>query len=160
MNRLHQLFVIAVACFRPASPQTLIGVSAYVAYLAWLAMRGIDSIGDTAYIHLSVALATAGAWIGSCVGRGTRWPGASFTPSFSSALGIVAAFATVSAVGINGAATFAGGLDLLTLAAFAPLAAAAGLWAGFALPSSTTSLFLSLFILVPLGPPSGQPMRR
>ena len=135
MTRVRQLFAVARACFRPASPQTLAGVSAYVAYLVWLAMRGIGSVGDTAYIHLSVALAAAGAWVGGCVARGARWPGASFTPSFTTALGIVAAFVTVSAVGINGAATFVGGLDLWTFTAFAPLAAAAGLSAGYARPS-------------------------
>ena len=152
MTRIRQLFAVARACFRPASPQTLMGVSAYLAYLVWLAMRGIDSVGDTAFIHLSVALAVAGAWVGRCVARAAQWPGASFAPPFTTALGIVAAFVIVSAVGINSAAAIVGELDLLTFAVFAPLAAAAGLSAGYARPYMATCLSLILLILVPLGP--------
>ena len=152
MTRAHQLIAVVRACFRPASPLTLIGVSAYGAYLAWLAMREIDVAGNTAYIHLCLALATAGAWIGACVGRAARWPGSRFTPAFIPMLGFVAAFAAVSALGLNGATAWIGGLDPWPLAALGTLATAAGLAGGCAQPSLTKYLCLCVLILVPLTP--------
>ena len=152
MTRARQLIAVARTCFRPASPWTMTGVSAYGAYLAWLALREIGAVGDTAYIHLCFALATAGSWIGACVGHAARWPGSRFTPAFIPALGIVAALAAVSALGLTGAAAWIGGLDPWPLAALGTLATAAGMAGGCARPSLTACLFLCLGILAPLGP--------
>ena len=152
MRRIHQLVAVARSCFGATSPTTLAGVSAYGAYHAWLAIRGIAMIGDVAYIHLWVALAAAGAWVGACIGRTVQWSGSVFTPELIPALGVVAAFVTVSAAGINSATAFIGGLGPLPLAIFGPLAFASGLTGGHFRPALTMHLLSLLVILVPLGP--------
>ena len=152
MIRVHQLVRVSRACLRPGSPQTLIGVSAYCAYLAFLSIREIEALGDTAYVHLCVSLATAGAWIGVGVGRAATWPGAAFTPAYIPALGVVATQAVVLALGLNGAAAWIGGLDPWPLTTFGLLAAATGLASGRAQPALTSYLVLCLVILVPCGP--------
>ena len=150
MTRVRQLIAVVRVCFRPASLPTLAGVSGYSAYLVWMAVRAVDAAGDTAYIHLCFALATAGSWIGASVGQAARWPGSRFTPPFIAMLRFVAAIAAVSALGLNGAAAWIGGLDPWPLAALGTLATAAGLVGGCARPYSPRYLFLCLVILVML----------
>lgn len=152
MTHVRQLFAVARACFSPASPQTIIGVSTYGGYLVWLAIHEVAFVGDTVYIHLTVAVATAGAWIGNSVGRIARWPGAAFTPSLVAVLGIVATLAGVSALGLNGAAAWLSGLDTVPVAQFGPFALAAGLACGRTRPMLAMYLLLCLGILIPLGP--------
>ena len=152
MKRPRLLIVVARTCFRPAWPITLIGVSTYVAYLVWLATYEIGLIGAAAYVHLGLALATAGAWIGAYVGRLASWSGARFIPSLGSTLAILAGFGAVSALVLNSMAAWLGGIGSWSLAPFGVLAVTAGLVSGQARPGSELGFFLCLGILIPLEP--------
>ena len=147
-----RLLGVVRTCFRPASPIAFIGVPAYVAYLGWLAMYEIGMIGHTAYVHMCLLLATAGAWVGACTGRLARWPGFRFIPGFIPALGIVAALVSLWALLLNGLAVWIGGVDPRPLAPFGTLALAAGLVGGRARPVLAYHLFVCLGVLIPLGP--------
>ena len=147
-----QLVATARACFRPAAPLTLLGVAAYISYLAWLAFWEVQEIGDAAHIHFGLALATAGAWIGARVGEMTRWPAAPFHPPFVLALCSIAAFACVAALALNGVAVAIGGLHPYRFVPFAALTLSAGLVGGCARPALTRYLTLCLIALIPLGP--------
>ena len=147
-----RLLGVLRTCFRPASPIAFIGVPAYVAYLGWLAMYEIGMIGDTAYVHMCLLLATAGAWVGAYAGRLARWPGFRFIPGFAPVLGTVTALVSISVLLLNGVAARIGGIDPWPLAPLGALALAAGLVGGRARPASAYVLFVSLGVLIPLGP--------
>ena len=146
------MIALAWASFRPTSPLTLIGVSTYGAYLAWLVVRETDTVGDAAYIHLCFALATAAAWAGGCVGRVARWHGARFTPEVIPALGVVATVVTVLALCLNWAVAWVADLDAWVFAPFAMFATAAGLAGGFWQPALVKYLYLCMWILLALAP--------
>ncbi|MXY56261.1 MAG: hypothetical protein F4029_19335 [Gammaproteobacteria bacterium] len=152
MIRTRPMMAIACASFRPASPLTLIGVATYGAYLTWLAMREINTVGDAVYIHLCFALATAAAWIGACVGRTGGWYGALFTPALMPALGVVAAVVTISVVCLNWVVAWAAGLDPWVLAPFGTFATVAGLAGGFWRPALVKYLYLCMWILLAFAP--------
>ncbi|MCY3624195.1 MAG: hypothetical protein OXH68_21115 [Gammaproteobacteria bacterium] len=152
MTVVRQLPVVAVACFRPASTGTLIGVSAYGAFLAWLAFRGIESLGDTALLYTGLPLAIAGTWIGACVRRTAAWTGSHFTPGLSKTLGFVAALAALAALWLHAVVASIGGLEPWPLLVWGPLALAAGMLGGGERPALTSYLILFLAILVPLAP--------
>ena len=152
MTVVRQLPVVARACFRPTSTRTLIGVSAYCAFLAWLAFRGIESLGDTAYLYTGLPLAIAGTWIGACIRRTAAWTGSHFTPGLSKTLGLVAALAALAALGLHAAVASIGGLEPWPLVVWGPLALTAGMFGGGERPASTSYLILGLAILVPLTP--------
>lgn len=152
MSRARQLIALARTCFRPSSPLTLLGVSAYGFYLAWLAIWEVHKIGDTTYVHLGLTLATAGAWIGARVGETARWPGSRFSPPFVLGLCTIAAFASAAALALNGVAAAIGGLHDYRFVPFGILAMAAGLAGGCARPALPRYLSLCLVALVPLGP--------
>ena len=150
MTRVRSTMAIVWAGFRPASPPTWIGVSAYGAYLAWLAIREINTVGDAVYIHLCVAVATAAAWTGACVGRIARWPGARFTPALMPALGVVAAAVVVAVLCLNGAVAWIAGFHPWALAPFGTFATAVGLAVGVWRPASIKYLFVCMWILLAL----------
>ena len=160
MTRTHTMMAIARACFRPTSPLTLIGVATYGVYLAWLTTREIDTVGEAVHIHFCFALATAAAWIGACTSRAARWYGSRFIPALMPALSAVAAVATISVLSLNWAVAWIAGLDLLPLASFGTLAAAAGLAGGFWRPTLFNYLYLCMWILLALAPvlSNGMPM--
>lgn len=157
MTPAHQLLATARACFWP-TPLTLAGVFTYGAYLAWLAMREIEVLGSTTYILFLAALAAAGSWIGGCVRQAAQWPGVRFTPRFIATIGIVAAFASLCAVGANCAVAWAGGLSPLPLTTLGTLVVAAGLATGCTRPALTRYLFLGVGILNTLLAPSLDPV--
>lgn len=152
MTVVRQLPVVARACFRPASTRTLIGISGYSAFLAWLAFRGIESLGDTAHPYIVLPLAIAGTWIGACVRRTAAWTGSHFTPGLSKTLGLLAALSALAALGLHAAVATIGGLEPWPLVVWGPLALAAGIFSGGERPASTSYLILCLAILVPLVP--------
>ena len=151
MTAGHQLLATARACFRP-TPVTLVGVLAYGAYLAWLAMREIEVLGGTTYILFFAALAAAGSWIGGSVSQAARWPGARFVPRFVPTIAAVAAFASVCVFGIHFTIAWAGGLDPLPFTSLGTLVVAAGLAGGCSRPALTKYLFLGMGILHALAP--------
>lgn len=155
MIRARHLVAVSRACFRPTSAAALIGVTTYVAYLAWLSTSEINAIGATAYLHLSVTLATGGAWVGACLGRAANWSGSVFTGAFVPTLVLAGALAATSVLGINVVAGYVAGMDPWSLAALGSFATAAGLAIGRARPESTLYLFLILGGLVPIGPVIG-----
>lgn len=142
----HQLLATARACFRP-TPLTLAGVFAYGAYLALLAVRHIDMLGDTTYILFLAALAAAGSWIGGCASQAAQWPGVRFVPKFVPTIATVATVASVCTVGANCAVAWAGGLNPLPFASLGTLVVAAGLAAGCTRPALTKYLFLGVVML-------------
>ena len=152
MTLVRQLPVVAGACFRPASARTLIGVSAYGAYLAWLVLRGIESLGDTAYLYTILPLAVAGTWIGACVRRTAAWTGSLFTPGLPKALGLVATLAALGVLGLHAAVALIGGLESWHLVVWGPLALAVGMFGGGERPALTSYLILLLAALVPVAP--------
>ncbi|MYD96859.1 MAG: hypothetical protein F4X98_05675 [Gammaproteobacteria bacterium] len=152
MTVVRQLAVVAGACFRPSSTRVLIGLSAYAAFLAWLAFHGIDLLGGTAYLYTGLPLAIAGTWIGACVRRTAAWAGSHFTPGLSKALGRVATLAALAALGLHAAVASIGGLEPWPLLVWGPLALAAGMLGGGERPALTSYLILFLAILVPLAP--------
>ena len=148
----RDLPVVASACFRPTSTRTLIGVSAYCAFLAWLAFRGIESLGDAAYLYTGIPLAIAGTWIGACVRRTAAWTGSHFTPRLFKTLGLIAILAALAALGLHAAVALIGGLEPLPLLVWGPLALAAGMLGGGERPALMPYLILFLAILVALAP--------
>ena len=155
MIRAQHLVAVTRACFRPSSPATLVGVATYVAYLAWLSTREIDAIGATALVHLSMTFATGGAWVGACLGRAAAWSGSAFTRAFVPTIVLAAALAASSVLGMNVVAGTIAGMDPWSLAALGSFATAVGLAIGRARPASTFYLFLTLGVLVPIGPAIG-----
>lgn len=151
MIHAHQLLAAARACFRP-TPLTLAGVFAYGAYLAWLAIGDIETLGDTTYLMFLAALAAAGSWIGGCASQAARWPGVRFIPGFVPTLATVAVLASVSALTVNCAVAWAGGLGPMPFTTLGTLAVAAGLAGGCARPGLTKYLFLGVGILDTLAP--------
>ena len=152
MTRAEQLIAVVRAFFRPTSPATLIGASTYITYLSWLSLSEIDTIGATAFVHLSVTLATAGAWVGACLGRATNWSGSVFAETFVPMLVIAGALASTTVLAMNVVAGYLAGLDAWSLTALGTFPTALGLAIGRAHPRSTFYLFLILGVLVPIGP--------
>lgn len=155
MTRVQQLIAVSRVCFRPTSSATLLGVATYTGYLAWLSTSEIDAIGATAYVHLSVTLTTAGAWVGACLGRAANWSGSVFSMTFVPTLVVAGALASATVLAVNVAAGYVAGLDPWSLTALGTLGTAVGLAIGRARPASTFYLFLVLGVLVPVGPAIG-----
>ena len=147
----HQLLACARACFR-LTPLTLAGVFVYGAYLAWLAMRHIDVLGDTTYMLFLAALAAAGSWIGGCVSQGARWSGVRFVPGFVPTIATVAALASVSTLGATCCVAWAGGLSPWPFATLGTLMVTAGLAGGCTRPALTKYLIIGVVIVDTLAP--------
>ena len=154
MTGSRQMVGIVRACFCTLSPQTLVGVS-YAGYLVWLELAGIEGGGGTIDIHMCIAPAIAGMWIGSCVSTVAAWPGTRFTPAFVTKFSIVAALAAVSALALTGLLGWIGGLDPRPFAALGTLTMIAGIASGCTWPSFTMYLFVGAAILLPFASPSG-----
>ena len=154
MTGVAQMVAITRHCFCTFSPQTLVGVS-YAAFLVWAGLTGIGADGDTIYIHMCVAPAIGGMWIGACVSGVASWPASRFTPPFVSKFSIVAALAAVSALVLTGLIGWIGGSDPRPFAALGTLTMIAGIASGCVWPSFTMYLFVGAAILLPYASPPG-----
>lgn len=143
---------MAAACFRPTSAATIAGVAAYGVYLAWVGTGIAGQLGTTAYAHLLCALATLGAWLGSCFRRVGAWPGAVLVPGYRRAAH--SATAAVGVAGFAGAAVAAwvGGLALWPLATVGVLGLAVAALGGFLAPVVAVYLQMGMWIVAILAP--------
>ena len=155
MIRSRPLVNVAVACFRLASLQTVVGVSVYSACVAWISTQYIEPFGTTCYAHFCFALATLGAWVGGSTGRAAKWPGAVLTPGYLAALGTAASAVAGVGVGFNLAAAWIGGLDPWPLTIIGTLAFSGCLVAGYARPVLAVCLFIGTAAMIALGPALG-----
>ena len=156
MIERRQVIRTAAVCLQPFAVQTLVGAPLYCAALAWMAVREVEGLGTTSYIQLAFALATLGAWVGSCVGRTAKWPGAFLTPGYRAALGTVAVAVAGLGFGINVSVAQIGGLAPWPLAAFGALILSACLVAGLGRPLLVVYLSLCMAASFALGPALGR----
>lgn len=144
--RVRQMGTMSAACFRPAGASTLFGAAAYAAYLAWLAAGFAAELGTAALVHLLLAVATLGAWVGACVGRIRAWPNVVLVPGFGAAATVPAVGVALAGLGCNVAVAWLAGLDPWSFGAVGLFALSASMVGGALLPSAAGYLHLGMWL--------------
>ena len=137
---------MSAACFRPAGASTLFGAAAYAAYLAWLAAGFAPKLGTAALVHLLLAVATLGAWVGACVGRIRAWPNVVLVPGFGAAATAPAFGVALAGLGCNVAVAWLAGLDPWSFGAVGLFALSASMMGGALLPGAAVYLHLGMWL--------------
>ena len=151
MTRCRSLVNAAVACFRPTSLPTVVGVSVYTAGVMWISTQYIEPFGTTCYAHFCFALAALGAWVGVATGRVAKWPGAVLTPGYLATLGTAASVVASVGIGFNLAAAWIGGLDPWPLTIIGTLAFSICMVVGYARRVLAPCVYLGAAAMIPLG---------
>ena len=150
-DRIRQTAAMAGACFRPTAPWTVAGAAGYVAYLAWMSLHIVEALGSTAFVHLLVAVATLGAWVGGCVRRGRGWPTVVLVPGYGAASVVPALVVALGGFGCVVAVAWQGGLDPWPFAAVGVLALSASMVVGLILPGAGAAGHLAMWLVVIAG---------
>lgn len=146
----RQMAMMSATCFRPGAASTLSGAAAYAAYLAWLAAGLAAELGTTALVHLLLAVATLGAWVGACVGRIRAWPNAVLVPGFGAAATVPALGVALAGFGCTVVVAWLAGLDTWSFAAIGVLTLSASMLGGTLLPGAAVYLHLGMWLaLIP-----------
>lgn len=147
-----QLSATTAACFLPLTAQARAGVAGYLVYLLWLTISGTERLGTSSYIHLLLAFAMLGAWVGGRLRRARTWLGAPLLPAYGVALGIlamgIAGSGLLSIVGIG----FVGGLDHWLLLANGGLTLSVFSVVGHRMPRLALGLLVCTGLIVAYGP--------
>ena len=138
---------MAAACFRPAAPQTLLGAAAYFAYLAWVSLHFVEVAGTTTFVHLLVAAATLGAWVGGCLRRVRGWPTVVLVPGYGAASAVPALVVACGGFACIATVAWHGGIAPWPFAAVGVLALSASVVAGLVVPGAATVGLVAMWLL-------------